>query len=193
MLERIATATDEFSVKNEVDSKDLERRKKGFTQTIGQILTPGDDGRVIFGAQNEPLRLSQIEALTAFRNFAGDEENLPVHLVQPGGTGKTREGIVLAHAMSLQKGRTLFVVPPQKSVTDFSEKARKLCPDLDVGLVYQAEKCIGSMTFITYASLLRCILGESAEDEAKTFDQPQDPGTMVAHPAPPRRQRFSCY
>lgn len=142
-------------------------------QSLDEILMPNGNGEVRFGAGNEALRLSQVEALTATRNSVADGANLG-HIVQPGGTGKTREGIVAAHAMHRHQRNTLFVVPSQQAVEDFAQKARELCPDLDVGSVYQIEKRIGRLTFITYASLLRCILGATAEAEAESFEQAQE-------------------
>ncbi len=142
-------------------------------QSLDEILMPNGSGEVRFGAGNEALRLSQVEALTATRNSVAEGVNLG-HIVQPGGTGKTREGIVAAHAMHRHERNTLFVVPSQQAVEDFAQKARELCPDLDVGTVYQVEKRIGRLTFITYASLLRCILGATAEAEAQSFEQAQE-------------------
>lgn len=153
-----------------------------FAQALSSILTPSEGGEVRFGAQNEPLRLSQVEALTAVRDSVGINGRIG-HIVQPGGTGKTREGIVAAHAMHRRGRNTLYVVPSQQAVQDFANKARELCPDLDVGTVYQVEKHIGRLTFITYASLLRCILGESVEAEAHEFEEQESRDIQSAEPS----------
>jgi superfamily II DNA or RNA helicase len=153
-----------------------------FVRALDEALLANEHGEVRFGAESEALRLSQVEALSALRGCLVEGITIG-HVVQPGGTGKTREGIVAAHAMHRNDGNTLFVVPSQQAVKDFSEKARTLCPDLDVGTVYQAEKRIGRLTFITYASLLRCILGESGEEEAHAFEEQQDdPGSARSSP-----------
>jgi RNA polymerase sigma factor (sigma-70 family) len=143
-----------------------------FVQALDEMLLPNEGGEIRFGANNEALRLSQVEALKAIRNCVAEGAKIG-HVVQPGGTGKTREGIVAAHAMHRHGRNTLYVVPSQQAVQDFAQKARELCPDLDVGTVYQVEKRIGRLTFITYASLLRCILGESVEAEAHDFEEQQ--------------------
>ncbi len=168
------TATAEQIAPTEVPSETTVRdAAQEVVHSLDEILMPNGGGEVRFGAENEALRLSQVEALTATRNCVAEGVTLG-HIVQPGGTGKTREGIVAAHAMHRHKRNTLFVVPSQQAVEDFAQKARELCPDLDVGTVYQVEKRIGRLTFITYASLLRCILGETAEAEAQNFEQAQE-------------------
>lgn len=153
-----------------------------FAHALGEILVPNEGGEVRFGAQNEMLRLSQVEALTAVRDCVESNGKIG-HIVQPGGTGKTREGIVAAHAMHRHGRNTLYVVPSQQAIQDFANKARKLCPDLDVGTVYQVEKRIGRLTFITYASLLRCILGKSVETEAHEFEEQQLQDIQSAQPS----------
>jgi len=150
-----------------------------FVRTLDEILMPKEGEQVKFGAKDETLRLSQVEALTAIRNCVAEGAKIG-HVVQPGGTGKTREGIVAAHAMHRNGRSTLYVVPSQQAVQDFAQKARDLCPDLDVGTVYQIEKRIGRLTFITYASLLRCILGEIVEAEAHEFEEHESEVTLTA-------------
>jgi len=138
--------------------------------SLNEILTPNEGGAVTFGAKNEPFRLSQTEALQAEKVLleTGETTN---HIVQPGGSGKTREGIALAYAMHKHGRNSLFVVPNQQTLEDFVNKARALCPDLDVGAVYQGEKRIGRLTFITYASLLRRTLGDEVVAEAGTAEE----------------------
>lgn len=163
------------SLAEEVDSPAVSPApgiREKFSSSLGHILTPDSNGQVLFGHQQEPLRLSQIESLAALKNCVNCGVTL-VHKVMPGGTGKTRTGTVAAYAMHQQERSSLFVVPSQHAAEDFSQKARALCPDLDVGLVYQMEKRLGRLTFITYASLLRCILGEAAEVEAREFEEEQ--------------------
>ncbi len=121
--------------------------------SLRELLTPNTDGQIIFGAKNEPLKLSQVESLSAIQH--GLEQNITLgHIVGPGGIGKTRIGIALAHALDKHKANSLFVVPTQQALEDFVAKAKELCPDLHVGAMYQEEKQIGRLTFITYASLL---------------------------------------
>ncbi len=151
---------------------------RAYAAALNQILTATNLEIIPFGAQNEPLRLSQCEGLEALRDSVRQNESLS-HIIQPGGTGKTREGIAAAYAMHRLGNDSLYVVPSQQAVTDFAGKARSLCPDMDVGVVYQSEKRIGRLTFITYASLLRCMLGKSAEAEAQVFEEKEEPD--VAH------------
>lgn len=101
-----------------------------------------------------------------------------MHIVQPGGSGKTREGIALAYAMHTHQRNSLYVVPNQQALEDFAAKAKVLCPDLDVGAVYQDEKRIGRLTFITYASLLKRVLGDAVQAEAGTAEE-ASPGEAV--------------
>lgn len=158
-----------------------ENLHSAFIRTLGQMLMPDETGVIRFGADAEALRLSQAEALTAFRDTV-TEGRTTGSIVQPGGTGKTREGIFAAEAMHRAGRSSLYVVPSQQAVNDFSSKARVLCPDLDVGTVYEVEKHIGRLTFITYASLLRCVLGESAEAEAHDFEEAE--AEMYSEPSP---------
>jgi superfamily II DNA or RNA helicase len=117
---------------------------KEAISALKEILTPDANGAITFGVTREPLRESQVKALTATQKHLEEGETIG-HIVQPGGTGKTREGIALAYAMHKHNRNSLFVVPTQQALEDFVEKARALCPDLDVGAVYQDEKRIGRL------------------------------------------------
>ena len=150
--------------------------------SLNEMLKPGPSGEVAFGVDHEGLRTSQIEALQAVRNGLMQEPPITrSYIVQPGGSGKTREGIALAYALNRHGRNTLFVVPNQQALEDFAAKARKLCPDLDVGAVYQGEKQLGRLTFITYASLLKRTLGEAAAKEAEEQVDPKKSDNFSAH------------
>lgn len=122
-------------------------------QGLTHVLKPDANGVIPFGIRGEPLRLSQIEALKAVLGFAAAGKSRG-YIVQPGGSGKTREGIALARAMHRQNKKTLFVVPSQQAVIDFAKEARALFPDMNIGEFYTKKKKIGDLTFITYKSLL---------------------------------------
>ena len=157
--------------RQDVGGRDPTRAAQLIT-SLEEILTPQTNGNVLFGAQNNVLRLSQVEALTEIRHCL-DDGTLLGHIVQPGGTGKTWEAIITAYAMHQHDRNTLYIVPSQQAVEDFAAKARTLCPDLDVGTVYQVAKRIGRLTFATYASTLLNLLGENAEEEARNFVEEQ--------------------
>ncbi len=141
-----------------------------FEEILKQTITPDANGVVPFGDAKEPLRTSQLEALVNIDDARANGQNIG-YIKKPGGSGKTRIAVVLAYINHLLEQSSLFVVPSQQSILDFSRKTRKLCSDLDVGTIYQIEKRIGRLTFITYASLLRCLLGDAAEQEAGAFEQ----------------------
>lgn len=179
MSEAAAPTVDETLPAQQPAEPQLRDAASDFIEGLGAILLPTDGETVLFGDQKEPLRLSQIEGLTSLlnnvahiREDVGDELYM-LRIIQPGGTGKTREGVAAAYAMHTKQRNSLFVVPSQHSVVDFAGKAQKLCPDMNVGVVYQGEKRIGTITFITYSSLLRLILGEGAEAEAREFEEAQ--------------------
>jgi superfamily II DNA or RNA helicase len=138
-------------------------------QALNAILAPDETGAVRFGAGSEPFRTSQTEVLQAIKEHLEKSETKG-HVVMPGGTGKTRVGIALAYAMHKHGRKSLFVVPTQQALEDFVRKAKDLCPDLDVGAVYQDEKRIGNLTFITYKSLLARTLGPEAAADAIGLD-----------------------
>ena len=169
------------------------RLSPDIAQTLGEILTPDETGDVRFGAQNEILRLSQIEALTAIQRCFAEGISLS-HIVKPGGAGKTRDAIIAAYALHAHEKNTLFIVPSQQAVRDFAGKTGALCPDLDVGTIYQIEKRVGRITFCTYASLLRYILGKDAEVEARAFENAQmddSQNSPLQASRPTESQRFS--
>ncbi len=140
---------------------------KGMSEALDGLLHPADGGPEVFGASNEPLRQSQVEALTAIKQHLEKGETT-MHIVMPGGSGKTRLGMALAHAAYTQDKDALFVVPSQQALRDFVGKAKELGVfGDDVGAVYQGEKHIGRFTFITYASLLQRILGDEAGQEVR--------------------------
>ena len=156
---------------------------QGTVDALTEILTPTQDQDVVFGAQNEPFRKSQVEALHAVKDTLALGDNI-MHIVQPGGTGKTREGIALGYSMFKQKRKSLFVVPTQQALEDFVSKTKQLCPDMKIGAVYEGEKTIGDMTFITYASLLARLLGDEAKDEIEAFkrlelEQTMEPDAVI--------------
>lgn len=131
-------------------------------EALKEILTPDNAGKVVFGKEKEPFRPAQIEALTAIKDNL-EQGVKRGYIVQPGGSGKTREAIALAYAMHKHGKKTLFVVPTTASLEDFADKAKTLCPDLGVGKVYSEEKNIGNLTFITYSSLLSRINNPNAK------------------------------
>ena len=114
-------------------------------KSLNEILTPGDGGTITFGERNEPLRTSQVEGLQATKqNLEAGESKM--HIVMPGGSGKTRLGIALAYAMYKNKRKSLFVVPSQQALRDFVGKANDLgLFDQGVGAVYEGEKSIGKL------------------------------------------------
>ncbi len=149
-----------------------------IASALSAALAPDASGKVRFGDAGEELRLSQQETLAAIKQYWERSGQLG-YIVGPGGVGKTRNGIALSDVLHKHGKKTLFVVPSQQALVDFAAKAEELCPAMHVGKVYAGEKRIGDLTFITYASLLKRVLGvDEGQDGAKN----ELPNGLVIHP-----------
>lgn len=151
-----------------------------FVNALLAIINPSR-GKPRFGAQNELLRESQVEALAEMAVHIAAGERIG-HAVMPGGTGKTRVAQAMAAAMHSTGHKTLYVIPTQNALINFVEKTRKLCPHMEVGSVYQDEKTIGDITFITNASLMRRFEGEAALAEEHMETPQHENMALKIHP-----------
>ena len=132
--------------------------------SIESLLQPSAEGQVLFGPHGDVLRESQIKALQELLKYIRSGGDVG-HIVQPGGTGKTWEGIVLAQALARLELNTLFITFSQHSIDDFSGKAEHLSPELDISKVYQYEKQVSMLTFATYISALRLVGAELGDTD----------------------------
>ena len=128
-----------------------ELNRKKVAEELRKLLVANASGEVFFGVLK--LKVSQIEALNDLAGFleSGKKDG---YIVQPGGTGKTLEGLIFAKAIINAGGKVLFVNPSVESTAKFAADARILCPELNIGEYHQDAKKLGDITYIVDQSLI---------------------------------------
>jgi hypothetical protein len=137
-----------------VSSFEARRRAKRISSVLLRGILGDRDTKSDIRFGPDLLRLSQKEAMHEAARFLRDGV-ANGHIIQPGGTGKLHEIVMLSDACCRTGGKAIIVVPTKYAVRNTLKRFEALAPHIKIGAVYEEAKDYDQqVTVITYASLL---------------------------------------